>query len=444
MAAGALSPVDLMRETLSRIAEVNGTVNAIVSLRDREALMGEARLMEAELRASGPRGWLHGIPVAVKDLVDVKGLPTTCGAPFLAHEKATADAPMVARLKAAGAIVVGKTNVPMFALGSHSANPVFGVTRNPADPARSAGGSSGGAAAAVAAGMIPVADGSDMMGSLRNPAAWCDVYGFRPSVGLVPKDDARAVCSARISTLGPMARDVGDLAAMLGTMSDGAFGGIADAPSRPRVGWLGDWGGAWPMEDGILAHAEEALSRMEAMGWDVEPLAPPVPREVLWKAWTELRSFFMAQELAVHWRDPERRLHLAPQVGWEVERGLAITGERIERAVALREDWIAAADTLFARYDALVLPATQVWPFPVEQDWPREIAGQTMDTYHRWMEVMLPASLAGLPAIALPVGPGPRGLPGAVQLMGQAGSDATLLAMAREWERAVGPRPVRP
>jgi amidase len=318
------------------------------------------------------------------------------------------------------------------------------VTRNPADPSRSAGGSSGGAAAAIAAGMIHVADGSDVMGSLRNPAAWCDVYGFRPSVGLVPKDDARAVFSHRISTLGPMARDVGDLAALLGTMSGSVFDGIGEAPARPRIGWLGDWGGAWPMEAGIMAHAEGALSRMEAMGWDVEPVAPPVPREVLWEAWTELRSFFMAQELAVHWRHPERRTHLAPQVGWEVERGLAVTGERVERAVAQREHWLRAVEALFSRFDALVLPATQVWPFPVEEDWPREIAGHAMDTYHRWMEVMLPASLAGLPAVALPAGAGPEGLPGAVQLVGPWGADGAVLAMARAWEEAVGPRPVRP
>ncbi|MGP1355058.1 amidase family protein [Roseicyclus sp.] len=443
IARGEVSPVEVMRETLERIGAVNGKVNAIVSLRDRERLMGEARLMEAGLRGGGPRGWLHGVPFAVKDLVDVKGLPTTSGAPFLAGAVAAADAPVVARLKAAGAIVIGKTNVPMFGLGSHSTNPVFGVTRNPADLSRTAGGSSGGAAAALATGMLAVADGSDMMGSLRNPAAWCDVYGFRPTVGLVPKDDGAAAFSHRLSTLGPMAREAGDLAPLLATMAGGGFGGGGPAPARPRIGWLGDWGGAYAMEAGILAHAEGALGRMQAAGWEVEPVAPPLPREVLWESWTELRSFAVAQDLGVHYRDEARRSGLNAQAAWEVERGFAITGARVERAVAQRGQWLAALEALFARYDALALPATQVWPFPAGWDWPREIAGQGMDTYHRWMEVVVPASLAGLPALGLPAGTGATGLPGGVQLFGRAGSDAAMLALAEAWEAVQGPRPLR-
>ncbi|MDG4649172.1 amidase [Roseibacterium sp. SDUM158017] len=443
IAGGEVSPVELMRETLSRIDAVNGRVNAIVSLRDREALMGEARLMEAELRSSGPRGWLHGIPIAVKDLADVKGLPTSRGAPFLAARKAAADAPVVARLKAAGAIVIGKTNVPMFALGGHSTNPVFGVTRNPADTSRTAGGSSGGAAAALATGMVAVADGTDMMGSLRNPAAWCDVYGFRPTPGLIPREDAGLALAPRISTMGPMARGIEDLAALLETMSGGAFAGVADAPARPRVAWLGDWGGAYATEPGILHLAETALARMEALGWVVEAVAPPVPRDLLWDSWTDLRSFILALELGVHARDPDRRDALNAQVRWEVERGFAMTGDRVERAVALRGEWLAALETLFARFDALVLPSTQLWPFPAEWDWPREIAGQGMDTYHRWMEVVVPASLGGLPALGMPAGTGPGGLPGGVQLIGPAGSDARLLGMAEAYETTIGPRPIR-
>jgi amidase len=443
IARGEVSPVEVMRETLARIAELNGKVNAIVSLRDRERLMGEARLMEAELRGSGPRGWLHGIPVAVKDLVDVKGLPTTSGAPFLAGAVAAADAPVVARMKAAGAIVIGKTNVPMFGLGSHSTNPVFGVTRNPADLSRTAGGSSGGAAAALATGLVSVADGSDMMGSLRNPAAWCDVYGFRPTVGVIPKDDAAAAFSHRFSTLGPMAREAGDLAPLLATMSGGVFGGAGQAPARPRIGWLGDWGGAYAMEEGILGHAEAALGRMQAAGWEVEVVAPPLPREALWESWTELRSFAVAQDLGVHYRDPARRGGLNAQAAWEVERGFAMTGAQVEWAVALRAEWLAALEALFARFDALALPATQVWPFPAEWDWPREIAGQGMDTYHRWMEVVVPASLAGLPALGLPAGTGANGLPGGVQLFGRVGSDGMMLALAEAWEAVQGPRPIR-
>ncbi|MCU4651749.1 amidase [Roseibacterium sp. SDUM158016] len=435
-----VSPVEVMRAVLERIGAVNGTVNAIVSLRDRERLMGEARLAETALRGEGPRGWLHGIPVAVKDLTDAKGLPTSSGAPFLAGEVAQSDAGIVARMKAAGAIVIGKTNVPMFGLGGHSTNRVFGVTRNPADTSRTAGGSSGGAGAALATGMAWVADGSDMMGSLRNPAAWCDVYGFRPTVGLIPRDDAAAAFSPRISTAGPMARNVEDLAAFLGTLSGGAFAGIGEMPRQPRIGWLGDWGGAYPMEPGIMDLAEAALARMADLGWAVEPVAPPVSRELLWDSWTELRAFIMAQELSPHWRDPARRAQLNPQAIHECERGFALTGEGFARAVALREEWLAALDALFARFDALVLPSTQLWPFPVEWDWPREIAGQAMDTYHRWMEVVVPASLAGLPVIGMPAGWGENGLPGGIQMIGRRGGDAGLLALARAYGEAIGPR----
>jgi amidase len=197
------------------------------------------------------------------------------------------------------------------------------------------------------------------------------------------------------------------------------------------------------MEPGIIELAETALARMEDLGWTVEPVVPAVPRELLWESWTDLRSFVVAQELGQHWRDPERREALNPQARWEVERGFAMTGETVERAAALRDEWLAALEVLFARFDALVLPSTQVWPFPAEWDWPREIAGQGMDTYHRWMEVVVPASLAGLPVLNLPAGTGQADLPGGVQLIGRAGADPAILAMGQEYEAGIGPRPIR-
>jgi amidase len=294
--------------------------------------------------------------------------------------------------------------------------------------------------------MVAVADGSDMMGSLRNPAAWNGVYGFRPTVGLIPRDAVPGTPAYGVSTAGPMAREIGDLAALLGTMSGGAFGGIGPgngmAPARPRIGWLGDWGGAFPMEPGILALAEAALARTEGAGWVVEPVAPPVSRELLWDAWTDLRAFAVAQDLVEHWRDPETRAQLNPQATFEIERGLALTGDAVAKAVALRSEWLAALEGLFGTYDALVLPATQLWPFPVEWDWPREIAGVPMDSYHRWMEVVVPASLAGLPALGMPAGLGETGLPGGLQLIGPHGSDAKILAMAETYESVIGPRPI--
>ena len=437
IAAREVSPIEVMRATLTRIDAVNGAVNAVVSLRDREALMGEARLAEA----MAPRGWLHGIPVAIKDLVAVKGVRSTSGSPLFANHVPGADDGLARRLKAAGAIVVGKTNVPEFGLGSHSTNPVHGVTRNPFDLSRTAGGSSGGAAAALATGMLSVADGSDMMGSLRNPAAWCDVYGFRPSVGLVPGEPGEKALLHRLSTLGPMARSLADLERLLGTLSDGLYRPVDPAPKAPRIGWLGDWGGAYPMEEGLLDAGEAALQGVARdLGWQVEAVAPPVPAELLWDSWTTLRSFVVAMELGPHWRVPEERSLLNAQAQWEVARGLALTGEAIEQALEQRRTWLAALEILFARYDALILPSTQMWPFPAEWDWPRAVAGRETDTYHRWMEVVVPVSLAGLPALALPAGYGATGLPHGLQLIGPAGDDGKLLALGRDWEAAIGPR----
>ncbi|MGV6889778.1 amidase [Rhodophyticola sp. SM2404] len=434
IAAREVSPVEVMRESLARIDALNPALNAIVSLRDREALMGEARLAEA----MPPQGWLHGIPIAVKDLVAVKGLRSTSGSPLLADFIPAADDGIVRALKAAGAIVIGKTNVPAYGLGSHSTNTVFGATRGPYEPSRTAGGSSGGAGAALAARMVCVADGSDMMGSLRNPAAWNNVYGFRPSVGLVAGEAGDSVVQHKLSTLGPMARSVSDLEALLATMSEGRFVPAEQAArgAQLRIGWLGDWGGAYAMEEGILAQSNAALAQMEALGWHVEPVAPPVSAAMLWESWTQLRSFAVAMSLGAHWRDEGEKAQLNAQAQWEISHGFALTGEQLERAAQMRLDWLACFRDLMTRFDALVLPSTQIWPFPVEWAWPEEIGGVTMDSYHRWMEVVVPASLIGAPVLNLPAGFGKNGLPAGVQLIGRHGADAQVLAMGRAYHAA--------
>ncbi|GAB5445804.1 amidase [Gymnodinialimonas sp.] len=438
IAAREVSCVEVMRATLGRIDAVNGAVNAIVSLRDREALMGEARVADAV----GGGGWLHGVPVAIKDLVAVKGLRSTWGSRLFADFVPDADDGLARALRGAGAMIIGKTNVPEYGLGSHSSNGVFGVTRNPFDLSRTAGGSSGGAGAALATGMVSLADGSDMMGSLRNPAAWNDVYGFRPSVGLVPGEPRDNVLLHRLSTLGPMGRSIEDVVALLGTMAGRAME-IPAAPKAPKVAWLADWGGAYRMDAGLLVEGAMALARGKDLGWRIEAMAPPMSAEALWDGWTTLRSFVVAQELARPWRSPVERDLLNPQAIWEVERGLALTGDAVERAAQIRRDWLAVLDRLFETYDAIALPATQMWPFPAEWDWPREIGGQPTDTYHRWMECVVPASLAGLPALALPGGYSDTGLPHGLQLIGPHGADEKVLAMGAAWEAMIGPRVAR-
>ena len=452
MAAGRLSAVEVMQACLSRIAEVNGTVNAVVSLRDEAALMAEARAADAAPR----RGWLHGIPMAIKDLADAEGLPTSQGSPLFAGQIARRDHPAVERLRAAGAIFIGKTNTPEFGLGSHTFNPVHGATRNPYDPTRSAGGSSGGAAAALAARMLWVTDGSDMMGSLRNPAGWNNVYGMRPSWGTVPGDAAGDLFLHQLSTLGPMARSPRDLAALNdvmrgadprlplsrdGTVCVAALDG--DLP-RQRLGWLGDWDGAFPFEAGILQQSEAALLRLADLGHEVREMAAPFDAENMWQSWTTLRSFAVAASLGAIYDDPARREQLKPAAQWEVARGQGLSAAAVQQASSVRSDWYRAAMRAFEEVDVLVLPSAQVWPFPVEETYPTEIDGVEMDTYHRWMQVVIPASLIGLPVVNIPAGFDERGLPFGLQLIGRPGADARLLQLAETWHAAVGLPQARP
>ncbi|UOA27003.1 amidase [Pseudosulfitobacter sp. DSM 107133] len=442
---GTLSATDLMQATLARIDAVNGAVNAIVSLRDTDALMAEARAADAAPRS----GWLHGMPIAIKDLANAAGLPTSMGSPLFAGQVAAKDDIMVARLRAAGAIVIGKTNTPEFGLGSHTINPVHGPTHNPYVHGRSAGGSSGGAAAALACGMMSVADGSDMMGSLRNPAGWNNVYGMRPTWGLVPSEPEGDSFLHQLATNGPMARNPSDLAALLDTMAGSdprQPHGVDQTPALPqiaggmqgvRIGWLGDWGGALPMELGILDISQAALKQMEGLGAQVTDQAPLFDAEAMWDSWITLRSWQVGAGLAPLYADPARQEHLKDTARWEIGRGIALTAMQVHAASVVRSNWFKAAAKVFDTYDILALPSAQVWPFDGTWDYPREIAGVQMDTYHRWMQVVVPASLLGLPVVNVPVGfGGPDDAPAGLQLIGKRGADAALLRVAQAWHEA--------
>ena len=446
IAARKVAPSEVMADHLARIASVNGAVNAVISLRDPNDLMREARMADDAPNS----GWMHGLPLAVKDLLATKGLRTTYGSPLFADHIPDADDLVVARMRAAGAIIIGKTNTPEWGHGSHSFNPVHGVTRNPHDLSRTAGGSSGGAAAALATRMVPVADGSDMMGSLRNPAAFCNVYGFRPTWGLVPGVAGGDTFLATLATEGPMARNVEDIARLLQVMAGEnpevpfgralqPYGNRLDIDLRgKRIGWLGDWGGAYPTEPGIADLCEAALQVFADQGASVDPVAPPFPATDLWVAWTTLRAMLNAGAKGDLYANPATRAHLKPETQWEVDQGLTLSAAAVHSASVIRSRWYACAARLFQTYDALVLPSAQVWPFPAEWRWPKTINGRAMDTYHRWMEVVIPVSLAGLPALALPAGFGANGLPMGVQMFGPTGSDARILAMGHAYHAATG------
>ena len=443
LSARQLSAADLMRATLDRIKRVNPSVNAIVALRDEEGLMAEARALDA-----GPvTGPLHGLPIAVKDLANVAGIVSSQGSPLLSDYVPDADDLMPTRLRNAGAVLIGKTNTPEFGLGSHTFNPVYGATHNPYDQQRSCGGSSGGAAVALATGMVALSDGSDMMGSLRNPAAWNNVYGFRPSWGRVPPEPAGEVFLHQLSTLGPMARSPEDLGVLLDVMSGpdprhpAAVASPAVSPVKPadvkglRIGWLDDWGGAFPFEGGIREICQDALSVFAQLGAQVEPVAPPFNAEQMFDSWSTLRSWSVAAGLEMH---SERRAQLKDTALWELDQGRALTAMQVHRASVVRSDWFRRAAELFETYDALVLPSAQVWPFDLDTAFPSEIAGQHMDTYHRWMQVMVPVSLIGLPCLSVPVGFGAAGLPMGMQIFGPRGADARILSVGAAFHAATG------
>ena len=425
-----ISPRELMEETLDRIERLNPEVNAIVALRDRDALLDEAEL--------APAGPLQGLPMAIKDLAETAGITTTFGSPIFKGHVPQHDAPMVARLRKAGAVFIGKTNTPEFGLGSHSYNPIYGVTRNPYDTSRSAGGSSGGAGAALASRMLALADGSDMMGSLRNPAGWNNVFGFRPSYGLVAESAPGDMFLAQLSTNGPMARSMRDLELLLSVQSEhdrghphsiGPYRSGAER-GKQRIGWLGDWGGAYPLEPGILSLCETALEALDALGHDVQILQPPVPADALWDAWTVLRSWAISAKYAPLLKHPHNLLK--PELHWGIERGLSLRPEEILKASEIRSDWFRYTATM--PMDILALPSAQMFPFEATLHWPDKIGDVPMDTYHRWMEVVVPASLTGLPALSVPAGFGEAGLPMGLQLIGHRGRDHDVLALGRDYE----------
>ncbi|WP_369804657.1 amidase [Limnohabitans sp. G3-2] len=441
---------EVMQSTLARIARLNPQSNAIVSLQEPELLMAQARERDAQLARGESMGWMHGMPQAIKDLANAKGVRTTLGSPLMKDFVAPEDGLMVQRMKAAGAIVIGKTNTPEFGLGSHTFNEVFGPTRNAWNPGKSAGGSSGGAAVALAQRLLPVADGSDFMGSLRNPAGWNHVFGLRPSQGRVPMSPAQDVFVAQLPTEGPMARHVADLAMLLSvqagahpssplslTQDPAVFAGsLASNPKGLRMGWLGNLQGYLPMEDGILDVCQAALNSFSGMGCSVDEARLGMPPEEIWRTWLVWRQALVGPRIAPFLLNPANRAHIKAEALWEHEQSLGLTGTQLLAASASRTRFYQSMLALFDQFDVLAIPVAQVWPFDVGLRWPQTVAGQSMDTYHRWMEVVIYATLAGLPSISVPAGFGQNGLPMGLALIGKPQGDWDLLKLAHAYEMA--------
>jgi amidase len=430
---------EVMQAYLQRIARVNPAVNAIVSLQDEAGLLAQADERDAQLARNESMGWMHGMPQAIKDLSNAAGIPNTLGSPLMRDFVPQDDGLMVQRMKAAGCIVIGKTNVPEFGMGSHSFNTVFGVTRNPFDLRKTAGGSSGGAAVALATRMLPVADGSDFMGSLRNPAAWANIFGFRPSQGRVPMWPVADAFISQLGTEGPMARTVDDLARLLQVQSGfdaraplsiaqppvAAAAGDGFQAKGTRIGWLGDLQG-------------QALKRFEGLGCAVAPTALGLPPEEVWHHWLVWRRALQGNRVAPFLKNPGNRAQVKPEALWEYDQSASLTGSELMAASVYRTQYYQHLCKLLQSHDFLAIPTAQVWPFDAALRWPQTIVTangvRTMDTYHRWMECTIYATFAGLPCLSIPAGFNADGLPMGLQIIGQPQGDAQLLQLARAYE----------
>jgi amidase len=423
--ARTVSAAEVLEAHLARIDAWNPVVNAIVTRTTEQARERAARLDDAIARGE-PAGPLHGLPIAHKDLVDTAGIPTTYGSPVFADHVPEQDDPLVEAIRDGGAVCIGKTNTPEFGAGSHTFNPVFGVTRNPYDPSRSAGGSSGGAAAALATGMVPLADGSDLGGSLRNPASFCNVVGFRPSL---PDDDP-----LELSTDGPMGRTVEDAALLWSVMTGVPQRATVEraAAARRTIAWAPSFAGTLPVEPVVVEVMEAAAAAFAGLGCELRDVYPALAgaREVFFT----LRALSYAEtygDLVQAHRD-----RIKPVVVGEIERGLALSPEAVDHAVDGMRRLRSAAASFFDEVDFLVQPVAQVVPFDAGLEHPAEVSGAPVETYIDWMASCWQVTVLGGPALAVPCGFTPDGLPVGLQIVGRRGADARVLALGRAFELA--------
>jgi amidase len=436
---------------LAQIEHLNPKMNAIVTLLPEQA-MWQATAADERLARDEEVGPLHGLPVAHKDLVPTRGIRTTFGSLVFKDFLPEEDALIVERLKKAGAITIGKTNTPEFGAGSQTYNEVFGETLNPYDTLKTCGGSSGGAAAALACGMLPIADGSDLGGSLRNPANFCNVVGFRPSPGRVPVWPNLAGWFP-ISVQGPMARTVQDTALMLSTIagpdprSPIAITEPGSLFSRPlerdfkgvRVAWSRDLGGL-PVDPRVTEVIEESRQVFESLGCMVEDSEPDfADADEVFKVWRAWRFELMYAELLESHRDK-----IKDAVIWNVEEGMKLTGPQIGRAERKRTELYHLVREFMETYEFLILPVSQVPPFDVKQRYVTEINGVKMDTYIDWMKSCYYISVIGLPAISVPCGFTPEGLPVGLQIVGRHQDDLGVLQLAYAFEQSTGLWRTRP
>jgi amidase len=442
----AISARELMAAYLARIERINPRINAVVAKLDDDRCLALAEEADQRLARGEPLGALHGLPIAFKELEQAAGFPWTRGSTIFRDAVATEDSVLVERLRAAGAIPIGKTNIPEFGMGSHSYNRVYGTTLNPYDPTKSAGGSSGGAGAALAAGLLPIADGSDLGGSLRNPANFNNIVALRPTVGLIPMAPG-LMPFLGFGVKGPMGRSVADVGWLLSVMAGPDARDPACYPSSPatfagplernlagvRVAWSPDLGGL-PLDRRVRGVLESQRHTFEELGCIVEEASPDLSGadEVFlttraWRVWTMLGPF-----LAQH------RDEMKPEAIGEIERGAALTAAQVARALVLHGEIMERMRRFQERYEFLLCAVNQVPPFDATLDWPKEIDGVAMDGYIAWMRSAYWITTTFRPAISVPAGFTAEGLPVGIQIVGRYRDDLGVLRMGHMFEQATG------
>lgn len=456
--ARKLSPVELLRSCIARTEATNPAVNALVAT-DFERGLEQAKAAEAAVMRGDALGPLHGLPIGIKDLNDTAGLRTTFGSPLFKDNVPDRDERLVAAVKQAGGIVVAKTNTPEFGTGGNTINDVYGATGNPFDPALSCGGSSGGSGVALALSMLPLCHGSDTGGSLRKPAAWCGVVGFRPTPGLVASEKRRLGLST-LGVQGPMARDVADTALFLSVLASGdprdpmanpridaaAAAALANPPAIDpatlRVAFSTDLGFT-PIAPSIRRVFEDRVKRMQGIFARFEPEDPDF--EGIEQSYKVIRSVnFLAAYKAIYERDPAL---LGRNTRSNYEEGLKYSLADFASAHAAQTRVYRAFQDFFARHDLLVAPTQAMSPFPKDQLYPTDMEGMSLSHYFATSGITYAISMTGHPAISIPCGRDEKGLPFGLQIVGPRGGDAFTLGAALALERilaadAVTRRPI--
>ena len=440
-----ISIKEVIEYYLDKIDKVNPRLNAIVLQKDRELIIQEAITKDNAKEIDKP---LNGLPVAIKDLTDVKGFKTTYGFPGSKNNQPKKNSLFVNRLIDKGAIIIGKTNTAELGVGGHTINRLFGPTSNAYDLSKSAAGSSGGASSAVASGLLPFADGTDQMGSCRGPAAYANIYGFRPTPGLIAADrQGQNLDIPILTTPGCFARNPRDMSILLdeivGRNPVDKFSFDLDSSFKKqkisekefssfKIGWLSNMNGDYIVEKDILEICEAKLKDLEKINLKIETLKPKINTNILWKSWTSLRSKSIYEDtLAMNISDISTMTY---QAIWEYNKGKEITSEELQLALDQKQKCLNQINLIFEKFDFLVLPSAQIFPFDKNLQFPKNINGKTLDTYHRWLEVFILSSLLELPSITIPVGFNKDDMPMGMQIVGKNKDDLKLFSFASKYE----------